>query len=63
MFYVMSPMTSYIILSYSGDATADEEIIKSLVRCPASKRRPLARDRRRNRLVDRNSSKYIHKHT
>ncbi|XP_061382001.1 FH1/FH2 domain-containing protein 3 isoform X3 [Danaus plexippus] len=39
----------------NGDATADEEIIKSLVRCPASKRRPLARDRRRNRLVDRNS--------
>ncbi|CAG9558814.1 unnamed protein product [Danaus chrysippus] len=39
----------------NGDAAADEEIIKSLVRCPASKRRPLARDRRRNRLIDRNS--------
>ncbi|XP_045784881.1 uncharacterized protein LOC123880684 isoform X1 [Maniola jurtina] len=33
----------------------EDEIIESLVRCATSKRRPLARDRRRNRLADRKS--------
>ncbi|KAI5640353.1 formin-like domain-containing protein [Phthorimaea operculella] len=37
----------------NGDVSADDEIIESLVRSATSKRRPMARDRRRNRLSDK----------
>ncbi|XP_041986351.1 uncharacterized protein LOC121738398 isoform X3 [Aricia agestis] len=38
----------------NGDLSADDEIIESLVRA-TSKRRPITRDRRRNRLCDKKS--------
>ncbi|CAH2104042.1 unnamed protein product [Euphydryas editha] len=39
----------------NGEVSTEDEIIESLVRSATSKRRPLARDRRRNRLADRKS--------
>ncbi|XP_060809501.1 uncharacterized protein LOC106133799 [Amyelois transitella] len=37
----------------NGDLSADEEIIESLVRSATSKRKPVQRERRKNRLSDR----------
>ncbi|CAH0703264.1 unnamed protein product [Spodoptera exigua] len=37
----------------NGDLSADEEILESLVRSATSKRKPVARERRRNRISDR----------
>ncbi|XP_072930775.1 FH1/FH2 domain-containing protein 3 [Epargyreus clarus] len=41
------------IILANGDFSADDEIIESLVRSATSKRRPITRDRRRNRLCDK----------
>nr|XP_021189648.2 FH1/FH2 domain-containing protein 3 isoform X3 [Helicoverpa armigera] len=37
----------------NGDLSADDEILESLVRSATSKRKPVARERRRNRISDR----------
>lgn len=44
---------------YSGDISADDEIIESLVRSASSKRRPVTRERRRNRISDKKNCKYL----
>ncbi|CAG9789018.1 unnamed protein product [Diatraea saccharalis] len=40
-------------IAANGELSADDEIIESLVRSATSKRKPIARERRRNRLSDK----------